>query len=60
MTIWDWMFFFYLAIALGLLAAIWLWKTPLEKAPRVADDKPCQCLHPIRCDMFDKCMRNEK
>ena len=59
MTIWDWMFVFYAAICIGLLAATWLWKPRIEK-PRAYEDKPCECLHPIKCDLFDKCMRNEK
>ena len=60
MTIWDWIFVFYAAIALALFAAMWVLKTPTEKAARMADNNHCQCLHPIKCDLFDKCMRNEK
>ena len=59
MTIWDWMFVFYFVMA-SALAGMWLWKTRIEKSPRVSKNKPCQCLHPIKCDLFDKCMRNEK
>jgi hypothetical protein len=59
MTIWDWIFVFYLCAA-TFLAGLWLWKTRIEKLPRVSEDKPCQCLHPIKCDLFDKCMRGDK
>lgn len=57
MTLWDWMFIFYFVMAAGL-TAMWLWKTRTK--PRVSDDEPCKCLHPITCDLFDRCMRNEK
>jgi hypothetical protein len=59
MTLWDWVFIFY-SIVSGLLAFAWLWKTRLQKNNRVSLDKPCHCLHPIKCDLFDKCMRGEK
>lgn len=57
MTLWDWVFISYSLVA-GIFTFAWLWKTRLDKKPRT--DKPCNCLHPIRCDMFDKCMRGEK
>lgn len=59
MTIWDLMVIFYLCAAM-FLAGLWLWKNRSDKPRRVLEDKPCQCLHPIKCDLFDKCMRNEK
>ena len=59
MTIWDWMFVFYFVMA-SALAGMWLWKTRIEKSPRVSEDKPCKCLHPIKCDLFDKCMKDDK
>lgn len=59
MTIWDWMFVFYFVMA-SALAGMWLWKTRIEKSPQVSEDKPCQCLHPIKCDLFDKCMKDDK
>lgn len=58
MTIWDLMVIFYLCAAM-FLASLWLWKTRIEKSSRVSEDKPCKCLHPIKCDLFDKCMRNK-
>jgi hypothetical protein len=60
MTIWDWMFVFYLGASIALGAGLWLWKTRPSKNERLSFDKPCQCLHPIKCDLFDKCMRGDK
>ena len=44
----------------GMVTFVWLWKTRLQKNVRIDVDKPCHCLHPIKCDLFDKCMRGEK
>jgi len=59
MSIWTVMFWFYFVIA-SVLTLAWLWKTSTDKGPKVFEDKPCQCLHPIKCDLFDKCMRGQK
>ena len=44
----------------GMVTFVWLLKTRLQKNVRLDVDKPCHCLHPIKCDLFDKCMRDEK
>lgn len=56
MTLWDYILIFYFVIA-SVLAAMWLWKT--QKKQRVDVDVPCKCIHPIKCDTFDRCMKNE-
>jgi hypothetical protein len=53
MTLWDYIMLFYFVIA-SILAALWLFKTDKKKV-----DVPCKCIHPIKCDTFDRCMKNE-
>jgi hypothetical protein len=48
-------------IVITVLCIAWLWitryKPPVEMWKNF--DKPCHCLHPIKCDTFDRCMKNE-
>ena len=55
-----------LIVAAGFVAAIvlclaWLWvtryKPPVD--PFKTFDAPCRCDHPIKCDFYDRCMKNE-
>jgi hypothetical protein len=42
-------------------AAYWLWTTrekPLTE-PFKTFDEPCHCDHPVKCDFYDRCMKNE-
>lgn len=57
MSIWDWIFDFYLIAAI-ILGSWWFWKTEI-KSPRKFESKPCYCDHPIKCDTYDKCMKNK-
>jgi hypothetical protein len=60
MTIWDWAFIFYV-VAAFVAGGAWLWATrekPLTK-PFKTFDAPCRCEHPVKCDFYDRCMKNE-
>jgi hypothetical protein len=56
-----------LIVAVGFVAAIvlclaWVWvtryKPPVDPFKKF-DNAPCHCIHPVKCDTFDRCMKNE-
>jgi len=48
-------------VALIVLCLAWVWSTryKMPVTPFKTFDEPCHCLHPIKCDTFDRCMKNE-
>jgi len=59
----EWALWFYGSFALWIGALIaWGWvtkkKPPVE--PFKTFDAPCRCDHPIKCDFYDKCIKDEK
>ena len=45
-------------VAITVLCIAWLWitryKTPVDPFRHA-----CRCIHPIKCNTFDRCMKNE-
>jgi hypothetical protein len=49
-------------VALIVLCLAWVWATrykPPVDPFKTFDGTPCHCLHPVKCDTFDRCMKNE-
>jgi hypothetical protein len=45
-------------VALIVLCLVWVWATRY-KPPVDPFKHACRCIHPVKCDTFDRCMKNE-